>query len=279
MKAKIKFNWYTTILVALLSILIFIPLYMAINISLKSPSEMGGNVLSFLSLPRRFHFNNFSQAIETTNFFQTALNSFVITVCSVVVVVLCTSIISYAIARNMKKRFYRWSYYYLVSAMFVPFSMLMLPLVKQLSFLRIDNKFGMVLMYLVFQMSMSVLLYVGYLKSIPESLDEAAYLDGASSWQIFWKVIFPLLKPMHATVAILTALASWNDLLLPLVVLSGNGNSQVTLPMAQLVFQSQFGTNYNLAFASYILASLPILIFYLFAQKQIISGVVNGAVK
>ncbi|MCV3296619.1 MAG: carbohydrate ABC transporter permease [Oenococcus sp.] len=274
-----KTNWLTTILVTVLSVLILIPLYMAIIISLKKPSEMGTNLANFFRFPKILQFANFIDAITTTNFFQTAFNSLVITVCSVVVVVLLTSIISYAIARNMNKRFYRWTYYYLVSAMFVPFSMLMLPLVKQLSFLRIDNKFGLVLMYLVFQMSMSVLLYVGYLKNITVSLDEAAYLDGANSWQIFWKIIFPLLKPMHATVAILTALASWNDLLLPLVVLSGNGNSAVTLPMAQLVFQSQFGTNYNLAFASYMLASLPVLVFYLFAQKQIISGVVNGAVK
>ncbi|MDN6900707.1 carbohydrate ABC transporter permease [Oenococcus sicerae] len=274
-----KTNWFSTILIAILAVGVLIPLYMAINISLKKPSEMGSSLSNFFRLPKILQFNNFKEAITTTNFFQTAFNSLVITVFSVIVVVLFTSIISYAIARNMKKRFYRYIYYYLVSAMFVPFSMLMLPLVKQLSFLQIDNKFGLILMYLVFQTSMSVLLYVGYLKNITTSLDEAAYLDGANSWQIFWKIIFPLLKPMHATVAILTALASWNDLLLPLVVLSGNGNSKVTLPMAQLVFQSQFGTNYNLAFASYILASLPILIFYLFAQKQIISGVVNGAVK
>ncbi len=196
-----------------------------------------------------------------------------------IVVVILTSIISYAIARNMHKKGYKYVYYYLVSAMFVPFSMLMLPLVKQLSFLKIDNMFGLIVMYFVFQLSLGVLLYVGYLKNITVSLDEAAYMDGANEWQIFWKIIFPLLKPMHATVAILTALASWNDLLLPLVVLSGNGSTKATLPMAQLIFQSQFGTNYNLAFASYVLALLPMLIFYLFAQKQIISGVINGAVK
>ena len=88
-----------------------------------------------------------------------------------------------------------------------------------------------------------------------------------------------MLKPMHATVAILAALAAWNDVLLPLVMLSGGDGSDNTLPLAQMVFQSQFGTNYNLAFASYILALLPMLIFYLFAQKQIINGVTNGAVK
>ena len=274
-----KTNWLTTAIIGFLALGIVIPIYMALNISLKSPSEMTTNILDFFKLPKAFKFSNYTEAISVTNFFQSATNSILITVFSVVVVVILTSIISYAIARNMHKKTYKYVYYYLVSAMFVPFSMLMLPLVKQLSFLKIDNMFGLIIMYFVFQLSLGVLLYVGYLKNITVSLDEAAYMDGANEWQIFWRVIFPLLKPMHATVAILTALASWNDLLLPLVVLSGNGSTKATLPMAQLIFQSQFGTNYNLAFASYVLALLPMLIFYLFAQKQIISGVVNGAVK
>lgn len=274
-----KTNWLTTAIIAFLALGVVIPIYMALNISLKSPSEMTTNISDFFKLPKTFQFSNYTEAISVTNFFQSAANSILITVFSVIVVVILTSIISYAIARNMHKKGYKYVYYYLVSAMFVPFSMLMLPLVKQLSFLKIDNMFGLIVMYFVFQLSLGVLLYVGYLKNITVSLDEAACMDGANEWQIFWKIIFPLLKPMHATVAILTALASWNDLLLPLVVLSGNGSTKATLPMAQLIFQSQFGTNYNLAFASYVLALLPMLIFYLFAQKQIISGVINGAVK
>ncbi|EOY2598954.1 carbohydrate ABC transporter permease [Enterococcus faecalis] len=274
-----KTNWLTTAIIAFLALGVVIPIYMALNISLKSPSEMTTNISDFFKLPKTFQFSNYTEAISVTNFFQSAANSILITVFSVIVVVILTSIISYAIARNMHKKGYKYVYYYLVSAMFVPFSMLMLPLVKQLSFLKIDNMFGLIVMYFVFQLSLGVLLYVGYLKNITVSLDEAAYMDGANEWQIFWKIIFPLLKPMHATVAILTALASWNDLLLPLVVLSGNGSTKATLQMAQLIFQSQFGTNYNLAFASYVLALLPMLIFYLFAQKQIISGVINGAVK
>lgn len=274
-----KTNWLTTAIIAFLALGVVIPIYMALNISLKSPSEMTTNISDFFKLPKTFQFSNYTEAISVTNFFQSAANSILITVFNVIVVVILTSIISYAIARNMHKKGYKYVYYYLVSAMFVPFSMLMLPLVKQLSFLKIDNMFGLIVMYFVFQLSLGVLLYVGYLKNITVSLDEAAYMDGANEWQIFWEIIFPLLKPMHATVAILTALASWNDLLLPLVVLSGNGSTKATLPMAQLIFQSQFGTNYNLAFASYVLALLPMLIFYLFAQKQIISGVINGAVK
>ena len=117
----------------------------------------------------------------------------------------------------------------------------------------------------------------GYLVNIPIALEEAARIDGATTFRTFWKVIFPIMKPMHATVAVITALSVWNDVMTPLVIMSGSGMN--TLPLAQMSFQTQFGTNYNLAFASYLLALLPILLFYIVCQKQILNGVVNGAVK
>ena len=123
----------------------------------------------------------------------------------------------------------------------------------------------------------STILYIATLTGIDLSLYEAADIDGASTWTTYWKVVFPMMMPMHATVAILTALGTWNDVMTPLVIMSGTG--QNTLPLAQLNFQTQFGTNYNLAFASYIMALIPILIFYVICQKQILNGVANGAVK
>ena len=102
-------------------------------------------------------------------------------------------------------------------------------------------------------------------------------MDGSTTWNTFWKIIFPIMKPMHATVAVLTAMQVWNDVMTPLVIMSGTGKN--TLPLAQLNFQTQFGTNYNLAFASYLLALLPILIFYVICQKQLLNGGGNGAVK
>lgn len=115
------------------------------------------------------------------------------------------------------------------------------------------------------------------MKNIPIVLEEAAQVDGLTTWQTFWKIIFPMMKPMHATVAVMTALGTWNDVMTPLVIMSGTG--QNTLPIAQLNFQTQFGTNYNLAFASYVLSLIPILVFYIVCQKQILNGVANGAVK
>ncbi len=269
-----KINWSVTILLIICSLTILFPLYITIVIAFKQPSDMMGNVLS---LPKTWSFNNFIQAIKMTNFFHTILNSLIITAGAVIVTIVTNSLVAYAIARNMHKKFYKFVYFYFVSAMFVPFSMLMLPLVKQVSFFNLDNKIGMTILYMVFGISMNTLLYVGYLKNIPLELEEAAYVDGAKQWTVFWKVIFPLLKPMHATVGIMTALWAWNDVMMPLVILSEQ--SQATLPLAQYIFQSKFGTNYNVAFASYLLALLPLLIFYLFAQKWIINGVTKGAIK
>jgi raffinose/stachyose/melibiose transport system permease protein len=161
--------------------------------------------------------------------------------------------------------------------MFVPFAILMMPVVKETAQLHLANRLGVVLLYTVFYMPINIMLYTGYLKNIPLAMEEAAEIDGANAWTTYWKVIFPMMKPMHATVAVLTALGTWNDVMTPLVILSGTGEN--TLPLAQLNFQTQFGTNYNLAFASYLLALIPILVFYIICQKQIIDGVANGAVK
>ena len=143
---------------------------------------------------------------------------------------------------------------------------------------HVKNTLSAVLVPTLVMSAFNVILVRNYYRSsIPESLIEAARIDGATTFRTFWKVIFPIMKPMHATVAVITALSVWNDVMTPLVIMSGSGMN--TLPLAQMTFQTQFGTNYNLAFASYLLALLPILIFYIVCQKQILNGVVNGAVK
>ena len=260
-----------------LSTIIF-PLYMTIVIAFKQPSEMTTSIGGILSLPKTWSLDNFREAMRVTDFWHSLGYSVLITVVTVVLAILIHSLAGYAIGRSMaNSKFYKVSYLYIVSGMFVPFAILMMPLVKQTAQMGVDNWFGVILCYLVFYMPMNIMLYSGYLKNIPIALEEAAFVDGATTWSTYWKVIFPIMKPMHATVAVLTALGTWNDVMTPLVIMSGTGAN--TLPLAQLTFQTQFGTNYNLAFASYLLALLPILVFYLVCQKQIINGVVNGAVK
>ena len=273
-----KTNKILTILLIIGTVTVFFPLYMAVIIAFKNPNEMTNDVAGALSLPKSWSFSNFAEAMQVTDFWHSLGNSLLITLVTIVLAILIHSIAGYVIGRGMRKiKGFKFIYFYIVSGMFVPFSILMMPLVKQTAQMGIGNRFGVIVLYLVFYMPMNVLLYSGYLKNIPEAMEEAANIDGASTWTTYWRVIFPLMKPMHATVAILTALGTWNDVMTPLVIMSGTG--QNTLPLAQLNFQSQFGTNYNLAFASYILALIPILIFYVICQKQILNGVANGAVK
>ncbi len=260
-----------------LSTIIF-PLYMAIVIAFKQPSEMTNDISGILSLPKNWSFSNFAQAMEVTDFWHSLGNSLMITIVTVVLCMLIHSLMGYAIGRNRAhSKFYKFVYLFVVSGMFVPFAILMMPLAKQTAEMGLANWAGVIILYVVFYMPMNVLLYSGYLVNIPVALEEAARVDGASTWRTYWSIIFPIMKPMHATVAIITALAVWNDVMTPLIIMAGTG--QNTLPLAQLNFQTQFGTNYNLAFASYLLALLPILIFYVICQKQIMNGVVNGAVK
>ena len=214
-----------------------------------------------------------------TDFWRSLGNSILITVVTAVLCIVLHSMIGYAIGRNRgKSKFYKFVYLFIVSGMFVPFAILMMPLAKQTAELGLSNWAGVIILYVV-------ILYADEYTFVFRIPGEYPHCPSKrlQEWmarapgRTFWKVIFPIMKPMHATVAIITALAVWNDVMTPLVIMSGTG--QNTLPLAQLNFQTQFGTNYNLAFASYLLALIPILIFYVLCQRQIINGVVNGAVK
>ncbi len=260
-----------------LSTIIF-PLYMTVMIAFKQPSEMTNSISGILSLPKTWSLSNFREAMVVTDFWRSLGNSLLITAVTVALSLALHSLMGYALGRNKAySKFYSFVYLFIVSGMFVPFAILMMPLAKQTAELHLANWAGVIILYVVFYMPMNILLYSGYLVNIPIALEEAARVDGASTWTTYWKIIFPIMKPMHATVAVLTALAVWNDVMTPLVIMAGSGKN--TLPLAQLNFQSQFGTNYNLAFASYLLSLIPILIFYVICQKQILNGVVNGAVK
>ena len=268
-------NWTTTTILFIIAIIAILgPLYMTIVIALKDPSDMA-NVLSW---PTKIRWENFSEAWTMTDFPIKFRNTLFITVVNLIFTILTNSLAAYAIVRNkQKKRFFNALYYYFISAMFIPFNVLMLPLVKQADAFNLDNVLGITFLYIIFGLPQNTFLYTGFIKKIPEALDEAATIDGASPFQVFYYVIFPMLKPMHATVAILSFMWTWNDFLMPLILL--NDPNQQTLSLAQYVFQGQFSTQYNLAFASYLLVLLPVLVVYILFQKWIIAGVTEGAVK
>ncbi|MEX5258167.1 carbohydrate ABC transporter permease [Kocuria arenosa] len=267
-------NWWLTALLVVLTLTILIPLYFTVITALKTPDQLGG---SGFALPTEVRWANFADAWTLTNFPRAALNSAIITVSTVVLTLLTNSMVAYAIARNMHRRFFKGLFFYFISALFVPFPILMLPVAKQTAQLGLDNPTGLILLYVVYGLSFNIFIFTAYIRSIPTELEEAARMDGAGTWGIFWRIIFPLLTPMNATVGILTCLWAWNDFLLPFIIVSDP--QQATLPLVQYVFQSQFATNYTVAFASYLMAMAPLLVVYIFAQRWVISGVTRGAVK
>jgi len=274
MKTRNSTNWLITALITLGSLVILFPLYMTVSIALKNPEEMARSIFA---LPTGLHFDNFTRAIEATDFFSAFKNSFVITLFSVSFVLLTNSLVSYAVARNMNHKFFKGLYFYFISAMFIPFQIIMLPVVKLTTDLRMNNIPGLIILYIVYGLAFNIFVYVGYIRSIPLELEEAATVDGATTYGTFWRIIFPLLAPINATVAILSCLSTWNDFMLPLIILSKP--ESYTLPLVQYVFQGQFSTDFNLAFASYLLALAPMVIVYIFLQKWIINGITQGAVK
>lgn len=210
---------------------IALPLYMTIVIAFKQPTEMTNSIAGILSLPQTWSLHNFKEAMRVTDFWHSLGNSLMITIVTVGLSLVIHSLMGYALARNRKEsKFYNFVYLFIVSGMFVPFAILMMPLAKQTAEMGLENWFGVVLLYVVFYMPMNILLYSGYLVNIPLALEEAAKVDGASIWKTYWSVIFPVMKPMHATVAVLTALSVWNDVMTPLVIMAGKEWN--TLPLA-----------------------------------------------
>lgn len=264
-----------TVILALAALTVVIPLYVTVAMSLKSDAQAaGGNAFDF---PWPIHPGSFAAAWRLTRFPVSFSISLAIAAATVAGTLVLSSMAAYAIARNWNRRLFRWSFFYLLGAMFLPFPVVALPQIKLTALLGIDNPVGVALLHIVFQLSFSLLLYTAFLRSIPAELEESARIDGATTWQIFRRIIMPLLGPMNATVGIFAFLASWNDYMMPSLI-TANPSLQ-TLPVLQSIFQSQFGTNYNVAFASYLMAMAPTVIVYVFAQRWVISGITRGAVK
>ena len=270
-----KTNWWATALIAVCSLTVLVPLYLAVVVALKTPEQLTAG--TGFELPNPIRWENFADAWTRTSFPQALANTAFITVGSVVFTLLTSSVVAYALARNIHRPFFKGVFFYLLAALFIPFPIIMLPLVKQTSILGLDNQVGMIILYTIYGLSLNIFIYTAYIRSIPIELEEAARIDGASTWRVFRSVIFPLLMPMNATVGILTCVWAWNDFIMPLVVLTDPAAR--TLPLAQYVFQGQFNTDYTVAFASYLMAMAPLLIIYIFSQHWVISGVTRGSIK
>lgn len=269
-------NFWKYALLVVGGILILVPLLVTVFSSFKTTKDIMNH---FFSLPNPFTLSNYQRLIADGigGYFW---NSAVITILSLIAVAIFIPAAAYSIARNMSKRkAFNIMYSLLILGIFVPFQVIMIPITVMMSKLGLANMYGLVILYLTYAIPQTLFLYVGYIKiSVPDSLDEAAEIDGANKFTTYRQIIFPMLKPMHATTLIINALWFWNDFMLPLLVL--NKDSKMwTLPLFQYNYQGQYFNDYGPSFASYIVGIITITIVYLIFQKNIISGMSNGAVK
>lgn len=264
-------------------ILIFIaymfPFLMVVINSLKQKRDIIKSPFSWLFTIKGLSFDNFVKAFTQMDFLNAFKNSLIVTVSSTLLVTLLSAMLAYYIVRH-KNMISKITFALMVASMIIPFQAIMIPLVsiygRTLNVL--NHRITLIFMHTGFSMAMSVFMFHGFIKgNVPIALEEAAYIDGCTHMQTFFKIVFPLLKPIISTMVILNSLAFWNDFLLPSLVLTDK--KLLTLPLSTYSFYGTYSADYGTIMAGLLLCVIPILILYIVLQKQIIGGVVAGAVK
>lgn len=261
------------VILALLVIIIF-PLYLMLSVSLKTEQEF---LSTPFALPKSFQWENYLMAAKRMKISQVLFNSTVITGGALTGLVILGSMAAYPIAR-MPSKFNNLIFILFISGLTMPFHSAMIPLFKVLRGFGILNTHqGMIVVNIATSMAFSIFLFTGFMRTIPKELEEAAFIDGCSTFKTYWKIIFPLLKTVTATVVIFNTMLIWNDFLKPLLYFAGRKNG--TMTTALYSFQGQYETQWTIVFAACTLSSLPLLVVYLTLQKYFIKGIVAGSVK
>ena len=263
------------IFLSLLLLIYLFPFYLVVVNSLKERKDIISNPLG---LSGGAKFGNFLEAFTKMNYLEGFLNSLVITALSVLIIAFFSSMTAYYFLR-FKGKINKILFFMMITSMLIPFQSIMIPLVRIYgsTFKILDNKWILIFMYLGFGASLSVFVYHGFMKSIAVELEEAAFVDGCSRVQTFFKIVFPLLKPTTSTLIVLNVLWIWNDFLLPSLVLISKANR--TLPLSTFYFHGTYTSDYGLLMAGLLLTILPVIAFFLLMQKHIISGIMQGAIK
>ncbi len=263
------------VVIALGLILILAPLYVVIVNTFKDLEEASKG---FFSLPQSLNFQNYEELFSKNNFWNYVKNSAYITVISIILVIIINPAVSYAIARNFRRRYYKAVYFYIILGLFIPFQVIMLPVTKIMTNMNLLNPNGLILLYAALSLSKGVFMFVNYIQSLPYEVEEAARIDGCNTFQVYTKIILHLIGPMLATLIVMDTLWFWNDFQLPLMILNKSPDYW-TLPLFQYNFKSEYSFNYTMAFTAYFMCMFPVLIVYALGQKYIISGLTAGAVK
>lgn len=264
----------TEMIMIVIALLFLVPFYFLFVNSVKT---FGNLLTDSAGLPVTLEWSNYSRAWTITKFPSALVNSLIVTVVSNLLLALFSAMTAYQMVRR-NTRFNRLLFAMFVAAMVIPFQSIMIPLVKVTSTLGLGNSlFGLIVCYLGFGVPLSVFLFHGFTKSIPLEIEEAATVDGSSPYGVFFRVVFPLMKPMFVTVIILNTLWIWNDYLLPSLILTSA--ELRTIPIATFAFFGQYTKQWDLALPALVLGITPVIIFFLAMQKYIIEGITAGAVK
>lgn len=273
---KKKNNGLLYVILFVLSILFLAPIFIVLYNSFKGKLYISRTPFALPNATTFSGIDNYINGIEKTGFLSAFGWSVFITVFSTAVIVLFTSMTAWYITR-VKSKLTSFLYYLFVFSMIVPFQMVMFTMSKIANMLRLDNPFGIIIIYLGFGAGLSVFMFSGFVKSIPIDIEEAAMIDGCNPIQTFFLIVLPLLKPIAITISILNVMWIWNDYLLPTLVL---GSDYRTLPMAVQYLRGGYGAvDMGAMMAVLVLAIIPIIVFYLVCQKHIIEGIAAGAVK
>ena len=273
----VKFGWIYTIVFTLISLVYIYPLAIVAVNSFKKKAFISKYPFELPTVKSFASWENYTNGLKKINFFDSFLNSVIITVLSVVLILLCTSMCAWFIAR-VKSKLTKGIYYLCVFSMIVPFQMVMFTLSKTADFLRLNTPFSIPIIYLGFGAGLAVFMFTGYMKSCPIEIEESAMVDGCGPIRTFFNIVMPILQPTYVTTAILEAMWIWNDYLLPYLVL--NLKKYKTIPIAIQYLKGGYGSvDMGAMMAMLVLSVVPIVILYLCLQKYIIKGIVAGAVK
>lgn len=255
-------------------VIFFIPFYYLLVNTFKPAREA---TLFPLSVPiKSFTMSLYQEALHTINFWSSFRNSIFITAVSVAVIITIGAMASYAINRR-KNMMTKFLFFYFLIGFMVPVQTTLIPLFNLMSFFNLQNSVaGMIVLYSSW-CNFAMFMYQGFLGGVPRDLEEAALIDGANLWKLFWNIVFPLLKPVTTTIVIFDVMWIWNDFMLPYLFISSS--DKFTLIMEVYKGVGQFANNWTVMLCTMVIVLIPITVFYVAMQKHIIAGITSGAVK
>ena len=276
-KAVPRFFQYLVLTIA--TVLIFVPIVILLFGSVKTTGQMYSHPYT---IPNPPNWDNIIQILSSSSFWRLMKNSLIVMLSTTTLTIFVCALVSFVFAR-MEFRGKNFFYNLFTLGLMFPINVAILPVyfvlrqMEQFGINVIDSLAGVILVQTAFQLSGNIMILRGFFTAVPSELQDAAYIDGCTNFDFFWRIMLPLVKPSLAAVAALVMIASWNDLLVPLVVL--NDDKLWTLPLGVMQFQGQYGSDLALISAFVALSSIPTIIFYLFFEKQIVSGLTAGAIK